>query len=189
MTATDPTLDAVLESFLLEADVHGALATYVHRFPHFALELVDLSHDAHRTPVDDPQPLDSAALATIRTLTDGVLDGWPTQGKARNLFAELRPADYGRVSTAMGVPRGVIGAIKDGLAIWASIPQRWLRRLADALGGTVEELRGSIGPGRAQASFKSEARPEQKEPVTFKQLLVEANVDETHIARIMEDDE
>ena len=187
MTATNPTLDAVLESFLLEADTHGSLATYVQRFPQFALELVDLSHEARRTPADDPRPLDAAAMAAIHALTNDALAAWPSDGQARNLFADLRPADYGRISSVMGVPRGVIGAIKEGLAIWASIPQRWLARLADALGGSVEDLRGSVGYGRTQASFKSEVRPERREPVTFEQLLKEARVDGTLIARIMED--
>lgn len=189
MTAPDPTLDAVLESYLLVAHEDSALAGYLKRFPQFALDLVDLSHETQRMLEDDPRPLDPTALASIQAMADAAVAGWPADGRARNLFAELRPADYGRVANAMGVPRGVIGGIKDGLALWASIPGRWLGRLAEALGGTVDELRDSIGTSRAQASFKSEARPETKEPVTFEQLLVEARVDPARIAQIMEEDD
>ncbi|VVT24042.1 conserved hypothetical protein [Sphingomonas sp. EC-HK361] len=187
MSAEEPTLDAVLEAFMMDAHQDGALATYLQRHPQFSLELIDLSHEMHRIPADEPLPLDHAARTSIDAVVARVLDTWPMQEGPRNLFAELRPADYGRVSTTMGVPRGVIGAVKDGLAIWSTIPGKWLARLAAALGGTVDELRASIGGASPQASYKSEARPERKEPVPFEQLLIEARVDEARRAEIMDD--
>lgn len=187
MSAEEPTLDAVLEAFMMDAHQDGALATYLQRHPQFSLELIDLSHEMHRAPADEPPPLDHAARTSMDAVVARVLEAWPVREGARNLFAELRPADYGRVSKTMGVPRGVIGAVKDGLAIWSTIPRKWLARLAAALGGTVDELRASIGGASPQASYKSETRPERKDPVPFEQLLIEARVDDARRAEIMED--
>lgn len=185
MSTGEPTLEAVLEAFLLDAHEEGALATYLRRHPGFSLELIDLAHHARRVEPDAPRAIDQAAQAAVDALTAQVLAAWPVTAERRNLFAELRPSDYGRISTTMGVPRGVIGAVKDGLAIWSSIPSGWLKRLAEALRGSIDELHDSIRQQTAHASFKADARPEQGEPVEFEQLLIEARVDDERRAEIM----
>lgn len=188
MNGTVPTLDAVLESYMLDADVEGALTSYLRRYPQFALELVDLAHQSRRAPSDGQAELDAQALASIEAVTTRALAAWPQAEGRRNLFADLRPADYGRLSNALGVPRQVIGAVKDGLAIGTSIPTGWLQRLAEELGGTASQLLASIGVGPRAASYKSEERPEAKEAVAFEQILIEAKVDEKRRAEIMSGD-
>ena len=188
MTGTVPTLDAVLESYMLDSGTEGALSSYLQRYPQFSVELIDLAHQAQRLSTDEQPPLDAAALVSIDAIRRIALAAWPQEAAQRNLFAELRPADYGRVSRVLGVPRQVIGAVKDGLAITSSIPTGWLQRFAEELGGTVSELLASIGVGQRAASYKSEERPETKEAVAFEQILIEAKVDERRRAEIMSGD-
>lgn len=183
----DPALDAVLESYLLDSGSEGALATYLGRYPQFSAELIDLAHQSRRVLPDETPELDAAGCASVSAVLADVLAAWPAASESRHLFANLRPADYGRLSETLKVPRQVIGAIKDGLAIPASIPSGWLRRFAGELGGTVTELLASIGRGREAASYKSEDRPEQREPVAFEQILIEAKVDDARRAEIMSD--
>ena len=188
MTGTAPTLDAVLESYMLDAGSEGALPSYLKRYPQFSLELIDLAHQARRSPTDEPAKLDASALTSIEAMTKRVVAAWPQAEGQRNLFAELRPADYGRLSSALGVPRQVIGAVKDGLAITSTIPRGWLQRFAEELGGTVTELVASFGVRQLAASYKSEERPALKQAVAFEQILIEARVDEKRRTEIMSGD-
>ncbi|WP_404790616.1 hypothetical protein [Altericista sp. CCNU0014] len=59
------------------------------------------------------------------------------------------------------------------------MPTPFLERLASALNSTVESLKDALAlpptPKLAQ-SYKADDRPEVREPVTFEQILIEADV-------------
>lgn len=187
MSAPDVTLDAVLESYMLEADNEGTLATYLTRYPQFAIQLLDLAHQSQRVLSDEIPELDAAGSRAVDAALAAAIQGWPSTIGSRDLFADLKPADYGRLSGALGVPRQVLGAVRDGLAIVETIPHGWLRRFAEALNGSTDDLLASIGGRRPAASYKSEERPAEPRPVPFSQILVEAKVSEERRAEIMSD--
>lgn len=187
MSAADqPELDDVLEAFMLDASEEGALARYLCEYPQFAGPLLQLAHEVRRDVPDENPALDAAGRAAIEEGWAGLDAAWPAE--ARSLFAGRSPAEYGRVATELRVPRQLISALRDGRVILDTVPGGFLRRLALALGGTIDELRASIGTRPALArSYKAEQRPAAQEPVPFDQAMVEARVPEERRIEILAD--
>lgn len=180
-----PALEDVLEAFMLDYGREAALADYLHAYPQYSAELVDLAHEMAAPLPDEQPPLDEPCREAIQKGWEQLRAAWP-QTK-RNLFAGLSPADYGRIAEEVNVPRQILAAIRDGGIIIASIPASFMKRLGAALSGTVEELGASVGAGRLQAQYKSRERPEAKPPVTFEQALIDARVPEEQRAHLLAD--
>ena len=187
MSASDrPELDDVLEAFMLDASEEGALARYLCEYPQFAGPLLQLAHEVRRDLPDEYPALDAAGRAAIEAGWVRLDAAWPAE--ARSLFAGRSPAEYGRVATELRVPRQLISALRDGRVILETVPGGFLRRLASALGGTIDELLASIGARPALArSYKAEQRPAPQEPVPFEQAMVEARVPEERRIEILAD--
>ena len=183
-----PDLEDVLEAFMLDAEEQGALARYLGDYPQYKAELVDLAHQMGHAEPDELPPLGDQCKAVIRKGWETLSAAWPTTD--RNLFVSLSPADYGRVAKELSIPLQVLAAIRDGRARLESIPAGFMRRLAAALHGSVEELGASFGNELAAArSYKSEQRPETSAPVSFEQLLIAARVPEAERERLLADDQ
>ncbi|GAB7551940.1 hypothetical protein NRB_14410 [Novosphingobium sp. 11B] len=183
------TLEQVLEAFLLDRDGTTTVQRYVAQYPQFALELLDLEFEAARPLDDEPRMLG----ANERAVVDGALDKasviWPAQAPgSRDLFAVLGPADYGRLSKSLNVPRQVIAAIRNRRAIPETIPGGFLRRMADALEGSVADLLASMGAGPTLAAqYKATGAVAVQSPIPFEQILIEAQVPPERRAQIMAD--
>lgn len=183
-----PELEDVLEAFMFDADEQGVLVRYLSDYPQFKAELLDLAHQMGSVEPDELPPLGDACKAVLRK-------GWETLSAARpatnrNLFADLSPADYGRVAKELSIPRQVLAAIRDGRVLLPSVPAAFLRRLAETLHGNLEELASSISAKPAAArSYKSEQRPEASVAISFEQLLVEARVPEEERERLLADNQ
>ena len=183
-----PELEDVLEAFMLDADEQGALARYLSEYPQYKAQLLDLAHQMGRAEPDELPTLGDPCKAVIKKGWETLSAVWPTTD--RNLFADLSPADYGRVAKQLSIPRQVLAAIRDGRVLLPSIPAAFLRRLAETLHGNLEELASSIGTKPAEArSYKSEQRPEHSAAVSFEQLLVEARVPDDERERLLADDQ
>lgn len=186
----EPSLEDVLESFAIDAGQDpGSLARYLQDYPQFSVALIDLAHDLRREPFDEADvELNSEAEALIEA-------GWTQLQRdqppvaTQSLFAAKTPQQMGEVASQLFVPRQVILGIRDGLVIMESIPRRFLRRLADALAGTVDQLLSGIGRQHlAGASYKADGRIKAGEPVSFEQMLIEAGVPEDQRAELLADD-
>lgn len=183
-----PELEDVLEAFMLDADEQGALARYLSDYPQYRAQLLDLAHQMRSVLPDELPPLGEPCQQAIRRGWEQLSAAWPAA--ERNLFADLAPADYGRVAKELSVPRQVLSGIRDGRVLTPTIPNGFMRRLAEALRGTVEDLASSIGGTRSLApSYKSEQRPEARAAVSFEQALIEARVPEAERQRLLADDQ
>lgn len=183
----EPELEDVLEAFMLDAAEEGALVRYLGDYPQYRAQLLDLAHEMARPVPDELPPLDQPCREAVARGWEKLSAGWPAG--ERNLFAELAPADYGRVARELSVPRQLLAAIREGRVIASTIPRRFMGELARALRGTVDELVSSIGAGPQLArSYKSEQRPAKNEPVSFEQALIEARVPEGERERLLADD-
>ena len=183
-----PELEDVLETFMLDADEQGALARYLSDYPQFKAELLDLAHQMARDEPDELPPIGDPCKDAIRRGWEKLSASWPATD--RNLFADLSPADYGRVAKELSVPRQILAAIRDGRVLVPTIPAGFMRHLADALRGSVEELASSIGGRTASVrSYKSEQRPESAAAVSFEQALMDARVPEDERKRLLADDQ
>jgi len=189
MSAAKPTLDDVLESFLLDRDGEATVGRYAALYPHYAVALFDLEHELQRELVDDPLPLTEALQGLVDDALKRAKEIWPADALgARDLFAALTPLDYGLLSAALGVPRQVVAAVRNRRAIPETIPVGFLRRMAESLKGSVEDLLASMGSSRsAVAAYKATGDVAAQEPVPFEQILIEARVSPERRAEIMAD--
>ena len=101
-----PALDDVLESFMLDMHMDGALARYIEAYPQFALQLVDVAALKYAEP-DDATDLGTAALEQVSRRLTGVAALWPpVPAGGRDLFATLKPASLsaGSSSSSTSIP-------------------------------------------------------------------------------------
>lgn len=186
MSAATPSRDDVLESFLIDSHEAGALLRYLRAYPAFAVELIDLVHEMRRDIPDAAEAFTQEERAAIDAAVRVAGSAWPAApAGSQDLFAVLGPADYGRLSATLDVPRQVVAAIRNRRAIPETIPRGFLRRMADALNGSVDDLLFSMGARSLAASFKAVERPASVAPVSFEQILIEARVPEERRRAIM----
>jgi hypothetical protein len=189
MTSPGPRalLDEVLDAFAVEpAPGRKTLEHYLRRYPQFASALIDLSREISRgVPIGAPLPtvedeawIDSAWRRHLEADPIAVTDP----------FATLEVDQLRNVAKTLTVPRQVITAFRDRKVILASVPRRFLGRLAAAVNTSLDALvtnlsvPASVAPSR---SYKAEVKPSETEPVTFERVLIDAGVPEEQRARLL----
>jgi len=183
--SSPPDLDDVLEAFASEpASDDATLASYIHRYPQFAPALADFAHElrlAERVDEDaalaDPEWQDESwrrftAAAQEMPLVSPAAIADPFAGVAPTRAVEIR--------RALDIPAAVLSGFRDRHVLVASVPRRFLARLAEALDTRLDQLQAYLDlPPRLHpaASHKSEAAPGVTgEKVTFEVLLDQAMV-------------
>ncbi|MFJ7881997.1 hypothetical protein ACIQYF_00590 [Pseudomonas sp. NPDC096917] len=182
-------LDQVLESFAMEHDADGqTLRRYLQEYPEYAPQLVDLSQEIFRFDIQDESPLSMEDHMRIDTAWSRIQSA-PTKA-VTDLFADLSVPKLREVAQTLDVPRQVITAFRERAVIVASIPTRFLTKLAGLLGSSVQDLQGSLSlPPQAQArSYKADGKPSEAARVTFEQLLRDAGQSDEQIELLLADD-
>jgi hypothetical protein len=188
-TASVPALDDVLDAFAMERSPdRTTLERYLRRYPQFADALIDLSRELHRALPSDVESRGAEDEAIMDAAWRRYLEaGAQTQ---TGPFAALSADEQRALAKTLDVPRQVITAFHDGKVIWASVPSRFLARLAEALGRSVDSLQPTPAapPGLAAArSHKADVKPSASEPVTFERILMDAGVPDEKRARLLSD--
>lgn len=184
---SNPSLEEVLDAFAVEQE-HGrqTLEKYIRRFPQFAVELVDLSHELLRNGSVDDSPLSESEAAQIAA-------AWRVHVAARpdvavDLFASIDVAKSRQIAATLGVPRQVITAFRERRVDVASVPRRFLRRLADCIGASLDELVASIALAlspRPIRSYRSDEKPIVEKQVSFERVLIDAGVSDEQRTALM----
>lgn len=191
MTAdnTRPSRESVLDAFAVESE-HGraTLQRYLELYPEYAGDLIDLSRELNRAKAIDLEPLSPADQALI----DAV---WSKHKAAVSTTAasleSLTVEDWRAVATELDVPRQVVTALREKRISLASIPRRFLRRLADATRSSIDQLEAfwSAGQFAAARSYKADGKPSIGFQTTFEQVLIDAGVPaEKRAALLAEED-
>ncbi|OGA57257.1 MAG: hypothetical protein A2710_24360 [Burkholderiales bacterium RIFCSPHIGHO2_01_FULL_64_960] len=179
--------EGVLESFALEREINAAtLKRYLSNYPDLAIELVDLSRELTAVVEFDEGPLSEDDQRRIASATTRLL---VAPGAAKDLLAELTVPQLRQIAGTLGVPRQILVALRERSTSLASIPSRFLSRLASEIGCSADQLKASLNlPAPAIAgSFKSDSKPAQTDQVSFEQILREAGLSDDQIAALMED--
>jgi hypothetical protein len=188
---SNPKLEEVLDAFAVEQE-HGreTLEGYVRRFPQFAAELVDLSRELLRDVSIDTSPLSESEEAQINA-------AWRVHVAARppaavDPFASIDVAMSRHIAKTLGVPRQVITAFRERRVNVASVPRRFLRRIADSIGSTFDELAAGLAlplAPRPARSYRSDDKPTVQKQISFEQVLIDAGVSEDERAALMAEGE
>lgn len=181
-----PSREAVLDAFAVEQEPDRAtLERYLRLYPDYAAELIDLSRELSRDLHDDTAPLSAADRALIDAAWSQHATAAP--GAAADPFAALTVDDWRAAAQHLDVPRQVVTALRERRVLLASIPQRFLRRLAEAIGSSVAQLESSwsFAQPTVARSYKADAKPAVGDQVTFEQVLIDAGVPFEKRARLL----
>lgn len=102
------------------------------------------------------------------------------------------PRTFALAAKALGLPMQVGVAIRERRIDVATLPSRFLERLANALQTSVSVVQSFLLlPAQASAlrANKSDDKPAPAEKVPLERLLREAGMDEERISRLLHDDD
>lgn len=175
-----PPLEDVLDAFSVEPDLgKETLERYLQEYPQYAEEIVDLSFELSKPVNRDDSPWTADELAEIE-------GAWQQHGKGMaqvaNPFEGLAVDKLRQIATGLDVPRAVLAAFRERQVIISSVPNKFLGKLAAALGQPIDAFMAfaqSVAPTPVARSYKSDTKPHAAEQVTFEQLLIQSQVPET----------
>ncbi|MCE9671831.1 hypothetical protein LY474_28895 [Myxococcus stipitatus] len=184
-----PSRDDVLDAFAVELNPgRETLERYLRDYPDLTSELVDLSRELSRPVCEDEGPLAPEDEALIDA-------GWSRHRGATpkpvSPFDALSLDELRDLAKRLEVPRQVITAFRERRVDVASVPRRFLTRLAAALNSTPDLLVSTLRPQytpELDRSYKSNTKPMVAAPVSFERLLIDAGVPEERRAGLMADD-
>ena len=188
-----PSLEDVLGAFGDESSPdRTTLERYLRRYPQFAAALIDLSRELNRSP--------SLETASDRPDDESRIEAaWSRHAAARpggidDPFASLSLTRLQNLAKTLDVPRQVITAFRDRKVIVASVPRRWLRRLADEISSSLERLVHNLSAptddtSALARSYKADNKPSGGGLVSFERILVDAGVPDDKRAELLAEDE
>jgi hypothetical protein len=168
--------ESVLMAFSMEAS-HGreTLERYIREYPQHATALIDCSIDLlHGLPAGD---------ASVSEVPDSAVDmAWQRferavqqpDGEVANPFAKLNTSSFKSLARSLDVSNLFLMRVRDRAIRAATIPARFVEKLASELGTTVQAvgayLQGPPGMVSGQA-FRSSVKPSVGEQITFDQAV------------------
>ena len=108
------------------------------------------------------------------------------------VLSDLSVARQREVAARLGIKRSVFAGLAEHRAIVASIPTRFLQRLANEIGASLQALTDTLcAPVVAApaAQYRSDVAPKAPAQVPFEQLLREAGMSQEQIAALMREDD
>jgi len=179
----------VLNAYAIEATHDRAtLERYLREFPQYAVELAHLSHELSRTDIKVGDLTEQDCIA--------IDEAWKQYSQSApaptRIFISLSVPQLRELSNTLGVPRQIITAFREHKVLASSIPGRFLTHMASALNTTMEAIRTELSLPLEVSfvrSHKSDEKPTLVAPVTFEQLLIDAQVPVERRAELMANDE
>lgn len=186
--------ESILYAFAVEASHdRDTLERYLREYPELAEDLIDLTTElrlgdalgpAAAGAVEDP----GAEAAWREFLACKPL---ATCGeRATNPFAGFKGEAFASLADALDVPRSFLTPFRDGLVAAASVPERFARRLAQAMGTSFEAIRGYLEdpqPGAVARAFKSDGKPSHQGQKTFRGLVESTEMSDEQRRRLLQD--
>lgn len=175
--ATNLTSEDVLYAFAAEPQHdRSTLERYLRKYPQYALELAQLSHEFSRE-MEERRALTKEDASAID-------EAWrqyssSTAGSVAKIFENLSVPQLRDLSKYLDVPRQILTAFRERKVIVSSIPQGFLGRLAERLNASVEEIKLALiatSDISYVRSHKADEKPVAVGPTTFEQLLIDAQV-------------
>ncbi len=160
------------------------LENYLRRYPELADELIDLSHELRLVAELGQSETEVAADAPVAAIAEAV------QRRPEDLFSDLKGASFAALANSLNIPRSILVALRDRLVVPASIPMRFLARLSNALGASMDAVRSYMEQASAVSaalSFKADQKPSMPDQVTFSELVRNTRLTDSQEAELRQD--
>ena len=147
--------EAILYAFAVEPNHdRNTLERYLRDYPELAEDLIDLTSELRLSEALGPSPAIDAADTGAEAAWQEFLTCKPQEtcsAPAANPFARFKGPTFAALADAVNVPRSFLTPFRDGLVAAASIPEAFTRRLAEAMGASVESLQAYFASPAAGA--------------------------------------
>lgn len=189
MTKRSPiSSEDVMNAFAMDFEPGtDVLKRYLADYPQFTADLVDLARELSRQ-VDEDLPLSVQELAAVSAKMGRLRESAVTV----EILQAASPKTFAAAAKALGLPMQVGVAIRERRIDVATLPSRFLERLANALQTSVSVVQSFLLlPAQASAlrANKSDDKPAPAEKVPLERLLKEAGMDEKSISRLLHGDD
>jgi hypothetical protein len=188
MTKRPVTRDDILGAFSVEpSHDREILERYLRDYPEQASSLVDLAQQIDLIANSENTELSTEDNALINAAWKRhAVAVQPTSVDILNTLTVDRQREVAR---SLSIPRQVITAFRDGKILLSSVPKAFLRKFAEALGSTLEDLTASLSVPRLTMakSYKADDKPFDSGQVTLEQVLIDAGVDVETRSQILDD--
>lgn len=186
--------EAILYAFAIEPNHdRQTIERYLRQYPDMAEDLVDI--------VSARRLREAAGVPSGDAVAD---PNWPeaweqfrqckprgaSSDEAVNPFTAFRGQAFAKLAETLDVPRSVLVALRDGLVAASSIPERFVERLAEAMGSPIAALRGHFAKPQVSLqgrAFKSDDKPSHQRQMTFEELVQRTNMSMEQRQRLLED--
>lgn len=168
--------ESVLMAFSMEPS-HGreTLERYIREYPQHATALIDCSVDLlHEPPVEDVSATvvsDSAVAKAWQRFERAVQQ---TNAEVANPFATLNQTGFKSLARSLDVSSLFLMRVRDRAISAATIPARFIEKLASELGATAQAVGAYLqGPPSMVSghAFRSSVKPSVGEQITFDQAV------------------
>lgn len=168
------TRDEVLYAFAVEgAGGRDTLMRYLATYPQYAQDLIDLSRELVRPVSDDP-----LSAADVQR-ADAAVTRFRA-GTARRAPVSFAAQAFNGAAERLQLPTLVLVSFRERRVDLASVPARFLERLAAALESTMDQLRAFLAQPplvSAARQSKSRVKPVAAAKVPFEKVLRDAGVE------------
>lgn len=182
MTSVTPNLEATLHAFAEAGADDATLADYVHRYPQFAGELIDLAQELRAIEADDAAPYTPDTAWETESWARFARAAGIASGDApvADPFAALNSAQQVEIRRTLDIPSMVFNAFRDRQVDPGTVPEPFIARFAQLLSVAAGDLYAALrAPARLDPSmqYKADGKPAAvAEKVAFADLLDQAMV-------------
>lgn len=168
--------ESVLLAFSMEPS-HGqeTLERYIREYPQHATALIDCSIDLRPEPPAEDVPAtmvsDSAVDKAWQRFEQAVQQ---SAAEAANPFAKLNTSGFKAIARSLDVSNLFLMRVRDRAINAATIPTRFVERLASELGATAQAVSAYLQgpPGMVSGhAFRSNVKPSVGEQITFDEAV------------------
>jgi hypothetical protein len=196
-TSPQASKNDVLHAFSAESNPNAdTLTSYLKRYPQYREALIDLSIEIFTAPKFDevaaeklPSDKSKQAWSKFQSLLSPTDPASTTPRPTDNPLSKLSDERYRELSSELNVNRLFLSRLRDRSIQVATIPQRFLSVVAQALTVSVDGLTSALEAPPAVASglrHKASGKPGAVDKITFEEALTSSALSEAQQAALRE---
>ena len=185
----------VLHAFSVEANPNAdTLARFLERYSQFREALIDLSIELDAAPLFDELPTEAEqggnakqAWSTFQSMLSPTDPAAAATRMVKNPLSSLSDQRFRELADELNINRLFLSRLRDCSIHVATIPQRFLLHLAEALTVGVEELQIALEGPPSIASVlrhKAQGKPSTGEKISFEDALTQSGLSEAQQAAL-----
>lgn len=191
--SNDKLKDDILYAFAVEPEHdQKTLERYLRLHPEVTEELIELSFELRINAIVDSSeasPADAKANEAWQEFVACVPTA-PRFQKNSNPFSQFRGEALVELANTLKMPRSILTSLRDRLPEPSSIPDRTIKRLAEAMAASIDAVTDYLlqPPGMVStAQFKADKKPSQQGRVSFRELVDGTEMTDEQRGTILQD--